>query len=184
VTEAEDSCRYSIERVVVALGLPGRGKPLPSLAARALLLATPCETSEREHRMIASAHQLATDPNCGRSSSITEQAYLYLALAGCSWAKNASFSQPTRSAALIAAVAFAASASENPRVALGVDDRLNLLALDPDLDVEVRALVSRLGLASHVGPDGLLTGLENALRKATRSKERQTPKGSRSKRTG
>jgi hypothetical protein len=77
--------------VLAALGLPERGRPLPSLAARALLVALPPATSEREDRMIASAHQLATDPNCARASSITEQAYLYLALVGCSWAKNASF---------------------------------------------------------------------------------------------
>ncbi len=93
-----------------------------------------------------------------------------------------------RNAALVAAVAFAASASENPRAALGVEDRLNLLALDPDLDVEIRALVSRLRVTSRADePDGVLSGLESALMRATRatrSKERQTPKGGRNKRTG
>jgi len=187
VAEAEAeaaSSRSAIDRVLVALGLPDKGEPITSLAARALLVAVPSETSEREDRMIASAQQLATDPNCVRASSTTDQSYLYLALAGCSWAKNASLSQPTRNAALIAAIAFAASASENPRVALGVDDRLNLLALDPDLDLEVRALVSHLGLAPHAKPDGFVMQLESALQKAIRSKERRTPRGRRNKRTG
>jgi len=111
---------------------------------------------EREARTLANAEELATAGTA--SYAFARQGYAYLALVGCAFARNAGLSKRHRDLGLVAAVAFAALSTENACAALGVDDRLNLLALDGSLDAGVRAAVALV--SSHKFPRDLADKLQ------------------------
>jgi len=156
VTKAEEPTQEKLDAVLKALGLlpetrrrrsPARSLattgPIAVLAARAMGAACPPILSERERRILANADQLAHDTT--HALAFVMQAHLYLSFLACSWAKNASLSSSRRDLALLAAIGLAAVNGQNAREALGVDDRLKLLALDPSLDADVRAAVELVG---------------------------------------
>jgi hypothetical protein len=168
-----------LERTFRALGLPpsrerpvGFAGPIASLGARAMRLACPRALTEREDRALSTAEALAHDPT--RALAVLEHAYAYLALASCSWAKNAGFERHERDAALIGAIGFASLIGSNVRSALGVEDRLQLLAIDPSLDADVRASIVFLASSHHAWE--LLDTLAGPFERLRRSVERSRTK--------
>lgn len=169
VTEAEEGTTSRLHALLARLGFshhPTSRSSSPdgvgTLAAHALRILAPPVLSEREERALACADQLAHDTT--RALAIVEQAHLYLALLGCSWAQNAILSRRDRNLALLVAIGFASLAGENARVALGIEHRLVLLARDRSLDAELRALCETVGSA-RLERSELRAKLEAALKK-------------------
>jgi hypothetical protein len=142
-TRADDAARtgsvrhllFVLDRSARSLGLAAsspKHSPAQALVRRALSFVRPTSISDREDRLLLCAEQLAVQ------AVVREQAYLYLALAACSFAANDSHDQKVRNAAFAVALGCASLTGANPRVALGVEDRLLSLADDEALDVGLR----------------------------------------------
>ncbi|HZV01207.1 MAG TPA: hypothetical protein VFF73_31135 [Planctomycetota bacterium] len=161
----------ALDRALDALALSpkrpsSRAFPLASLGARAIRFAAPRSPSRRDAALLSSAEQLgrSLDRSAIESSALREQAHLILALVSCHWAEDDELSHPSRDAALVAAIAFAGSASSNARAAFAVEDRLigllNDRGLGDDARASIRTLVSGVDVAS------LARSLEPALERA------------------
>lgn len=110
------------------------------LVTRALRFLPPRSVSDREHRLLLSAEQLASDAQDGAHHNVLDHASLYLALAACSWAANKTNDALVRDAALALALGCATRTNANIRVALGVDERLITLGQDDVLHPKLREL--------------------------------------------
>jgi hypothetical protein len=164
----EPETRARLERIHARLGLfpaspAGRRAPVSPLAIRAasaLGAALPPTLFRRERLLLARTEEIARNVPLSIASYL--EACLYLSLIACGLAKNANYTARRRELALVAAVGFAAAGHSEARAALGVDERLGLLALDPSLDARTRALAVRL-LDDAGAPAGLLEAVEERL---------------------
>jgi hypothetical protein len=163
--------RRALDRTLDALALSpkrpsSRAFPLAALGARAIQFAAPRSLSRRDTSLLASAEQLgrSLDRSAVESSALREQAHLILALVACRWAEDDDRPHGARDAALVAAIAFAGSASANARAVFAVEDRLigllNARTLGDDARASIRTLVSGVDEAS------LARTLEPALERA------------------
>jgi len=77
--------------------------------------------------------------------ALASHAYIYVALACCSWVANAALPANARNAAAIAAIALGAISSSNLRELMGLDEKLRALSTAP-LDPEVLGCASEFHL--------------------------------------
>ncbi len=138
--------------------------PIERIVLRALRLVVLDSLTQREERLLSLAEEIGLDE--GMRSVFVSHARVYLALACCSWALDAERDASSRNAAFAAAIVLGASASENLREVMGLNDKLRLVAdTDVDRGLSVNAILVASGdshgdLAAYRAIEPVLTRLE------------------------